>query len=306
MSRKTPGTDMQKNRMQVFWDRFFHGWFMLCACLAIITVLAIMVFIFSKGLKPFIPGNANGTYSVWDFITGTVWQPSKNVFGIGYMILASAYATIGALIIGVPVGILCAVFIAEIASERVARIVQPMVELLSGIPSVLFGVFGYAVIAKMIRAISPQGIGDSLLAVILVLSIMILPTIVSLSETAIRAVPNSYREAAYGLGATRMEVIFKVVLPAAKSGILAGVVLGIGRAIGETMAVILVAGNPESGVPTSLFDRVRLITNNIVLEQGYAAGLHEEMLFATGALLFIFIMAVNIVLNRLKKKIGDQ
>jgi phosphate transport system permease protein len=135
---------------------------------------------------------------------------------------------------------------------------------------------------------------------------MILPTIVSIAETSIRAVPDAYREGAYALGATRMEVIFKVVLPAAKSGILAGVVLGVGRAIGETMAVILVAGNPEGGIPTSIFSKVRLITNNIVLEQGYASGLHEQMLFSTGVVLFIFIMIVNLLLSRIKKKIGGE
>ncbi|MCX7614877.1 MAG: phosphate ABC transporter permease subunit PstC, partial [Clostridiales bacterium] len=198
------------------------------------------------------------------------------------------------------------VFIAEFANEKLVRILRPMIELLSGIPSVLYGVFGFAVISRLIRAISPYKVGDSLFSVILILSIMILPTIVSISETALRAVPKSYKEAAYGLGATKIEVIFKTIIPAAKSGILAGIVLGIGRAIGETMAVILVAGNPEGGIPISLFDKVRLLTNNIVLEQGYASGIHEEMLFSTGVVLFIFIMAVNIILNRLKKKIGEN
>jgi len=166
-------------------------------------------------------------------------------------------------------------------------------------------VFGYAVIVKFVRSISPYNIGDSMLSVILILSIMILPTVVSISESAIRAVPSAYKEAAYGLGATKTEVIFKTILPAGKSGILAAVVLGVGRAIGETMAVILVAGNPEGNIPRTIFDQVRLITNNIVLEQGYASGLHEEMLFATGIVLFIFIIIVNLTLNKIQKGIGE-
>ncbi|MDP4109190.1 MAG: phosphate ABC transporter permease subunit PstC [Bacillota bacterium] len=294
-----------KYKLSKFSDRFFKAVFLLCALCSVLMLLAITIFIVEKGVKPFLPGNANGNYSLFNFLTGDVWKPSQNIFGIGYMAAASALATAGAIALGVPTGLLTAVFIAEIANEKLAGIIRPMIELLSGIPSVLYGVFGYAVVAKIIRSFSPYHVGDSLLAVIIILSIMILPTVVSISEAAIRAVPAAYREAAYGLGATKTEVIFKTVIPAAKSGILAGVVLGTGRAIGETMAVILVAGNPEGGMPGGIFDKVRLITNNIVLEQGYASGMHEEMLFSTGVILFIFIMAVNILLNRLKKRIGE-
>lgn len=294
----------RSRKRNAFWDKFFHALFLLCAMVAVLSVVAIAGFILVKGLAPFIPGNAEGTYSFWDFLTGMSWKPGSGVFGIGYMIVASIFATLGALVIGVPIGLFTAVMIAEVAGPRLAKVLRPVIELLAGIPSVLYGVFGYAVIAQVVRAISPHQVGDSLLTVILVLSIMILPTIVSIAESAIRAVPNAYREGAYALGCTRMEVIFKVVLPAARSGILAAVVLGIGRAIGETMAVILVAGNPEGGFPGSLFDKVRLITNNIVLEQGYASGLHEQMLFSTGVVLFAFIMGINLILAKIKKRIG--
>ena len=162
------------------------------------------------------------------------------------------------------------------------------------------------VITPLVKQISPYPSGDSLLAVIAVLTIMILPTIVAVVETSIRAVPQSYKEGSLALGASKMQTIFKVVLPAAKSGILTGVILGVGRAIGETMAVILVAGNPESGIPHTIFDRVRLLTTNIALEQGYAAEMHEQMLFSTAVILFIFIMVINLVLSRIQNKAGDR
>lgn len=293
------------NKKQIFADKFFALVFFFCAITAVFALLSIAFFIIYKGIQPFIPGNEEGTYSIFRFITGTRWKPMEGIYGIGYMIVASIYATFGAILIGVPVGILTAAFISELAPARIAALLRPMIELLAGIPSVLYGVFGFAVIVPFIRNnLSPDLIGDSLLAVIIILSVMILPTIVSISETAIRSVPSAYKEAAYALGSTRIEVLFKVVLPAARNGILASVILGVGRALGETMAVILVAGNPEGNVPTSIFDQVRLITNNIVLEQGYAAGMHEEMLFATGIVLFLFIMISNTLLGRIKKRIG--
>lgn len=282
-------------------DRISRMLFLICACIAVLAVISITAFIFFKGIQPFISGNPEGTYSLWDFLTGDSWKPSQNIYGIGYMIVASVFATVGALIVGVPISLLTAIYISKFAGKKLASIFRTIIELLASIPSVLFGVFGYTVIVYIVRSISPYHVGDSLLSVIIVLSIMILPTIVSISESAISAVPKSYIEAAYGLGATKTELIFKTVLPAAKSGIASAIVLGIGRAIGETMAVILVAGNPEQNFPTSIFDKVRLITNNIVLEQGYASGLHEEMLFATGAVLFLFIIVVNFALSRIRK-----
>jgi len=297
---------MKSERLgQVTLDKVFHTIFLISACIAILAVLSITIFIFSKGIQPFLKGNAEGNYSIIKFLTGTYWKPSNNIYGIGYMIVASIFATIGALVIGVPISLLTAIFIAELAPKKIASVVRTIIELLASIPSVLYGVFGYAVIVKFVRSISPYNIGDSMLSVILILSIMILPTVVSISESAIRAVPSAYKEAAYGLGATKTEVIFKTIIPAGKSGILAAVVLGVGRAIGETMAVILVAGNPEGNIPRTIFDQVRLITNNIVLEQGYASGLHEEMLFATGIVLFIFIIIVNLTLNKIQKGVGE-
>lgn len=284
-----------------FLDSLTSIIFLVCASIAVIAVISITAFIFIRGVQPFLPANSNGSYSLWSFLTGDVWKPSQGIFGIGYMILASVYATFGALLVGVPISLLTAVFISEFASKKLAAVFRVVIELLASIPSVLFGVFGYTVVVGFVRMISPYSVGDSLLSVIIILTMMILPTIVSISESAISAVPSAYVEAAYGLGATKTEVIFKTILPAAKSGIFSAIVLGIGRAIGETMAVILVAGNPEQNFPTSIFDKVRLITNNIVLEQGYAAGLHEQMLFATGAVLFIFIIIVNLTLLRIRK-----
>jgi len=297
---------MAVNKKQIYLDKAFQGIFTLAGLISVLAVFSITFFIFARGVQPFVPGNAEGAYPLFDFITGTSWKPGQGIFGIGYMIVASVYATFGAIFIGVPIGILTAVYIAEIASPRTAEVVKSLVELLVGIPSVLYGVFGFSVIVPMIKSISPTGIGDSLFSVILILSIMILPTIISVSETAIRAVPNSYREGGYGLGATKMEVIFRTVIPAARSGILAATVLGVGRAIGETMAVILVAGNPEGGVSESIFSTVRLITNNIVLEQGYATGLHSQMLFSTGVVLFVFIMIINLTLSQIQKKVGNS
>ena len=219
------------------------------------------------------------------------------------MIVASLGATIGALLIGVPVGILTSIFIAEIAPKKISKIMSGAVELLAGIPSVLYGVFGLAIIVPTIQEVFNLPKGQSLLAVIIVLAIMILPTVITVSETAIRAVPNAYKEGSLALGASKTETIFKVIVPAAKSGIMTGVVLGIGRAIGETMAVILVAGNTPV-IPSSIMDSVRPLTTNIALEMGYAFGTHQEMLFATGVVLFTFILILNLVLSKLSNKGG--
>ncbi len=285
-----------------------------------------------------------------EIIFGTQWIPSANKYGILPMIVASLGATIGALLIGVPVGILTSIFIAEIAPKKIAKIMSGAVELLAGIPSVLYGVFGLAIIVPTIQEVFnlPKGQsllaviivlaimmlpllagipsvlygvfglaiivptiqevfnlpkGQSLLAVIIVLAIMMLPTVITVSETAIRAVPNAYKEGSLALGASKTETIFKVIVPAAKSGIMTGVVLGIGRAIGETMAVILVAGNTPV-IPSSIMDSVRPLTTNIALEMGYAFGTHQEMLFATGVVLFTFILILNLVLSKLSNKGG--
>ncbi|CAG9338898.1 Phosphate transport system permease protein PstC [Clostridium perfringens NCTC 8239] len=289
----------QNNKSKYFIESLTEKIFLISASVAVISLLLIIGFVFYKGLRPFIIEG----YSFWDFIFGTQWIPSANKYGILPMIVASLGATIGALLIGVPVGILTSIFIAEIAPKKIAKIMSGAVELLAGIPSVLYGVFGLAIIVPTIQEVFNLPKGQSLLAVIIVLAIMMLPTVITVSETAIRAVPNAYKEGSLALGASKTETIFKVIVPAAKSGIMTGVVLGIGRAIGETMAVILVAGNTPV-IPSSIMDSVRPLTTNIALEMGYAFGTHQEMLFATGVVLFIFILILNLVLSKLSNKGG--
>ena len=290
----------KNNNRKYLIENISKNVFMISAWISVISLLLIIGFVFYKGLTPFLFKG----YSFVDFLTGTDWLPNSNKFGVAPMIVASTAATIGSLIIGVPIGIFTAVFLAEIAPKPVQKIVSPAVELLAGIPSVLYGLFGLAFIVPNIQKLLNLPKGQSLLAVILVLSIMMLPTIISVSQTAIKAVPKAYKEGSLALGASKIETIFKVVLPAAKSGILAAVVLGIGRAIGETMAVILVAGNSPV-IPTSIVDSVRPLTTNIALEMGYAYVTHQEMLFATVVVLFMFILILNLVLRKLTSK-GEQ
>lgn len=287
------------NARKYFLEKLSSKVFLACALLSVISLLLIVGFVFYKGANPFVTGD----YSFLSFIFGTEWVPSEDKFGIFPMIVASIYATIGALLIGVPIGLFTAIFLAEIAPKRVAKIVSPAIQLLAGIPSVLYGVFGLAIIVPFLQNNLGLARGQSLIAVILVLAIMMLPTIVTVAETAIRAVPKSYREGSLALGVSEIGTIFKVVVPAAKSGIMAAIVLGLGRALGETMAVILVAGNSLI-IPTSLTDSIRPLTTNIALEMGYAAGTHQEMLFATGIVLFSFILILNFVLARLTAKGG--
>lgn len=287
----------KSNRRKYRLERISTKIFLSCALLSVISLLFIIGFVLMKGANPFLSGD----YQVLDFLLGSKWVPSEGKYGILPMIVASLYATIGALVIGVPIGLFTAIFLAEIAPKYVAKMVSPAIQLLAGIPSVLFGVFGLAIIVPILQKYLDLARGQSLLAVIIVLAIMMLPTIVTVAETAIRAVPNSYREGSLALGVSQIGTVFKVVVPAAKSGILAAIVLGLGRALGETMAVILVAGNALI-LPTSLTDSVRPMTTNIALEMGYAAGLHQEMLFATGIVLFSFILILNFVLARLSAK----
>ena len=287
------------NKRKYLFEKVSARVFLVCALLSVISLLLIIGFVFYKGAHPFI---AEG-YSFFDFLFGVDWVPSEGKFGIWPMIVASLYATVGALIIGVPIGLFTAIFLAEIASKRIAKIVSPAIQLLAGIPSVLYGVFGLAIIVPFLQNTLGLVKGQSLLAVILVLAIMMLPTIVTVAETAIRAVPRTYREGSLALGVSEIGTIFKVVVPAAKSGIMTAIVLGLGRAIGETMAVILVAGNSLI-VPTSLTDSIRPLTTNIALEMGYAAGTHQEMLFATGIVLFSFILILNFVLAKISSKGG--
>nr|WP_156936290.1 phosphate ABC transporter permease subunit PstC [Clostridiisalibacter paucivorans] len=289
---------MGENKKNSLLEKIVEIIFFLSACVAIISIGTITIFIFIKGSPAIFK------IGIKDFVLGKEWQPMADIYGIFPMIIASVYATLGAIVIGVPIGLFTAIFIAELAPPWLVKIVRPAVELLAGIPSVVYGFFGLIVIVPMIDKYFGGG-GNSLLAASIILGVMILPTIVSISETSIRAVPNEYKEGSLAMGASHIQTIFKVIIPAAKSGILAAVVLGIGRAIGETMAVILVAGNTPM-IPGSLLDRVRPMTANIALEMGYAFGLHQEALFATGVILFIFIMILNIILNMVTYRAGEK
>lgn len=269
--------------------------FVAVACVFVLAVGLICVFLFANGVP------AIKEIGLLDFLGGTTWKPSNDMYGILPMILGSIYVTTGAIIVGVPIGILTAVFMAKYCPKKLYRFLKPGIELLAGIPSVVYGFFGLVVLVPLVRELFTTGNGNSILTASILLGIMILPTIIGLSESAIRAVPEQYYEGALALGATRERSIFRVMLPAAKSGVLAGVVLGIGRAIGETMAVIMVAGN-QPRIPTHILKGVRSMTANIVLEMGYAADLHREALIATGVVLFVFILLINLTFSVLKRR----
>ena len=269
-------------------EQTMHLVFLLFGVVTIGFVLLISIYLIAAGLP------AIREIGLVDFLFGKTWASTaaEPKFGILPFILTSIYGTAGAILIGVPVGFMTAVFLAKVAPRPLAGLVRPAVDLLAGIPSVVYGFFGLMVVVPMIIQVF-GGTGNSLLATILILAAMILPTMVSLSETAVRAVPQAYREGSLALGATHMQTIFRVTLPAAKSGVLNAFVLSLGRAIGETMAVILVAGNRAS-IPTSILDPVRPMTANIALELSYANGLHAEALYATGVVLLVFIVIINI------------
>ena len=285
-------------RKRVF-EKIMEIIFLLCACMSILAVALICFFLFTRG----IPGMAK--IGLFKFLGGQVWKPGNNIFGILPMILGSVYVTGLALVIGVPIGLLTAIFMARFCPKKLYKIVKPAVDLLAGIPSVVYGFFGMVVIVPIVRAftdaIGARGNGISLLTASILLGIMILPTIISVSEAAIRAVPESYYEGSLGLGADPVRSVFKAVLPAAKSGIMAGIILGIGRAIGETMAVIMVAGN-NPAMPKGLLQGVRTLTANIVIEMGYAQDLQREALIATGVVLFVFILIINLCFSILKRR----
>ncbi|MET3191828.1 UNVERIFIED_ORG: phosphate transport system permease protein [Streptococcus infantarius] len=235
-----------------------------------------------------------------NFLFGTVWRPANNLFGIFPMIVGSLYVTAGALIIGVPVGVLTAVFMSSFCPEAIYRPLKAAINLMAGIPSVVYGFFGLVVLVPFVRD-NIGGFGMGVFTASILLGLMILPTIISVSEAAIRAVPRSYYEGGLALGASHERSIFFAVLPAAKRGILASVILGIGRAIGETMAVIMVAGN-QAVLPDSLISGVRTMTTNIVMEMGYSSGLHREALIGTAVVLFIFVLIINISFSLLHKE----
>lgn len=273
-----------------------QGVFLSAALVCILAVGLICVFLFANGVP------AMAKIGMFDFILGKNWAPTDipASYGILPMILGSIYVTAGAILIGVPIGILTAVFLARYCPEKLYRFIKPAIELLAGIPSVVYGFFGLVVLVPFVRE-HIGGNGSSILTASILLGVMILPTIVGVSESAIRAVPEHYYEGALALGATHERSVFRVVLPAAKSGIMAGIVLGIGRAMGETMAVILVAGNQDR-MPTGILNGVRTMTANIVIEMGYAADLHRESLIATAVVLFIFILLINLLFSVMKRR----
>ena len=283
-------------RLNRFCEKAMQGVFFLTAVTSIAAVVIICIFLFCNGVP------AMAEIGFFDFVGGQKWAPT-NVpasYGIFDMIIASIYVTAGAIIIGVPIGILTAVFLARFCPAPLYKVLKPATELLAGIPSIVYGFFGLVVVVPFIRD-NFGGDGSSWLAASIVLGVMILPTIIGVSESAIKAVPESYYEGALALGATKERSVFKTILPASKSGVLAGVVLGIGRALGETMAVVLIAGNKVQ-IPHSVTDGLRTLTANIVLEMGYSTGLHRQALIATGVVLFVFVLLITLSMQAIKSR----
>ena len=290
-------------------EKFMQGVFFIAACASVLAVALICIFLFANGIP------AMKEIGFGNFLSGVTWRPNNDVYGILPMIVGSLYVTAGAIIIGVPIGILTAVFMAFYCPKRIYKPLKAATELLAGIPSVVYGFFGLVVLVPAIRTfakdlqhaglIRSAGNGSSILTASLLLGMMILPTIIGLTESSLRAVPTQYYEGALALGATHERAIFRVVVPAAKSGVIAALVLGVGRAIGETMAVIMVAGN-QARMPGSIFKGVRTLTANIVIEMGYAAGLHREALIATGVVLFVFILIINFCVALLNRGNGRE
>ena len=296
MENNAPAAAVQaKPSTSQFKENAMRILFIVCACVSILAVALICVFLFANGLPTiFEIGPLN-------FLLGTEWRPSNDIYGIFPMIVGSIYVTAGALIVGVPVGLLTAMYLSFFASERIKKILLPAIQLLAGIPSVVFGFLGVLVLVPWVAALADpfDGSGMSMFTASLVLGIMILPTIITVSKTSLDAVPGSYYEGSLALGATHERSVFTIMLPAAKSGVLSAVILGVGRAIGETMAVIMVAGN-QPIMPSGLFEGLRTMTSNIVLEMGYATGLHRQALIATGVVLFVFILLINLCFSLVK------
>ncbi len=272
--------------------------FLIAACTSVLAVLLICIFLFANGLPTI------AQIGPLKFLFGQEWKPSNHKFGILPMIVASIYVTGGAILVGVPIAVLTSVFMARYCPKRIYGVLKSGIELMAGIPSIVYGFFGLVLIVPLIRDVF-GGPGASMLAAIILLGIMILPTIVGVTEAAIRGVPESYYEGSLALGATKERSIYAVMLPAAKSGILAGIVLGIGRAIGETMAVVMIAGN-QPRMPKGLLKGVRTMTMNIVTDMGYATGLHRQALIATAVVLFVFILIINLSLSLLNRRSENE
>lgn len=279
---------------QKFKERAMQAVFAFTACISVIAVVLICLFLFGNGFPTI------GKIGVGKFLFGTTWSPSQEQFGIFPMIIASIFVTAGAILIGVPIGVLCALFMAHYCPKRFYRPLKSAIELLAGIPSIVYGFFGLVVLVPLLQQLL-GGSGKGMLTASIMLGIMILPTVINISESALRAVPGSYYEGSMALGASHERSVFSAVLPAARSGILAAVILGIGRAVGETMAVVMVAGN-QALLPGKITDGIRTLTANIVLEMGYAADLHREALIACGVVLFVFILLINLCFSALKRR----
>lgn len=275
-------------------EKFWEIIFLIAAGFSILAVLLICLFLFANGIP------AMHKIGLTNFMFGTKWKPGNDLYGIFPMIAGSLYVTAGAILTGVPVGLMTAIFLSKFCPKWLHKMLKPAIDLLAGIPSVVYGFFGLMVIVPFVRNVF-GGNGSSILTASLLLGMMILPTIISVSETALNAVPQSYYEGSRALGATHERSVFLTMLPAAKSGIMAGIILGIGRAIGETMAVIMVAGN-QARLPDSVLKGVRTLTANIVIEMGYATDLHRESLIATGVVLFVFILLINLSFNLVKNR----
>ena len=278
-------------------EAFMHGLFFLCGFIAVASVLLITIYLVVSGIP------AIREVGLFDFLFGSTWASTNKTdpqFGILALILTSVYGTAGAIVLGVPIGFMTAVFLSKVASPRVSAVIRPAVDLLAGIPSVVYGLVGMMILLPAIRKAFNLAVGDSLLAAILVLAVMILPTVISGSETALSAVPKDYEEASLALGATEIETYFRVSAPAARSGIAASVVLGIGRAIGEAMAILMVAGN-VANMP-SLLSSVKFLTTAVAGELSYSSGLQRQALFSIGLVLFLFIMMINVILNFILKR----
>lgn len=286
--------DTSKYKMLQVREHIMHGLFLAAACASVLAVGLICVFLFANGVP------AMAEIGLFDFMLGTKWKPGNDIYGIMPMILGSIYTTAGAIVLGVPIGILMAIFMARFCPPKLYKILKPAVDLLAGIPSIVYGFFGLIMLVPFVRN-NFGGDGQSILTASILLGIMILPSIISVSESSLRAVPENYYEGGLALGASHERSVFFAVVPAAKSGILAGVILGVGRAIGETMAVLMVVGN-QTRVPDSMFDGVRTLTTNIVMEMGYATDLHREALVATAVVLFVFVLIINLAFSLLKRR----
>lgn len=290
------GTPRSLWRTQTLKENAAHLLFAMTACISVLAVVLICVFIFANG----VPGIS--TIGVWEFLSGARWKPGNNIFGILPFILGSVFVTAGALILGIPAGLMTALFLSRFAGKKAAAILRPAVSLLAGIPSVVYGFFGLVVLVPLVRN-AFGGTGSSLLTASVLLGMMILPTIVTVSESALNAVPDSYYEGALALGATHERSVFRVVLPAARSGVMTAIVLGMGRAVGEATAVMMVAGN-RTTMPKGLTKGVRSLTSNIAMEMGYATDLHREALIGTAVVLFVFILMINLLTSVLKRRDG--